>query len=363
MSRWRQRQAIAHNTYTFCRHQSRRTPMLEVKVKANTIQIGERFSVSFQRTLRIPDDGKTYPLPPGLGTFPVCKVDDYAERVPVSWREHGGVFIPMYQREALWLNFNGASWKPNAVKIAVGKINAVTGKPWHQKLQAGEQDYVVSPNQPWLDGINSGDGYIRQFVAMPLGMGYTVEGQVSGKEEFGGIQIIAFEPKPGRFPDEPPRKKYSRSLITLGSANAAFYAESVSEGGQMGLAAGGKMRQKIYPDPYGVDTWDETNYGRIYVHIVNSMMYREITGKEAPPTPVTARTYTENGLPWFDLYDEHKGDVPKSGILSQIKSVMGMDKEKGFAPQQDDTSVEIPDEQVKKLPLKSDPDAVRDGNW
>ncbi len=53
--------------------------MLEVKVEHNAIQIGDRFSVSFQRTLRIPDDGKTYPLPPGLGEFPICKVDDYAD--------------------------------------------------------------------------------------------------------------------------------------------------------------------------------------------------------------------------------------------------------------------------------------------
>lgn len=34
----------------------------------------------------------------------ICKVEDYLDRVPASWREHGGVFIPMYQREALWLN-------------------------------------------------------------------------------------------------------------------------------------------------------------------------------------------------------------------------------------------------------------------
>lgn len=130
----------------------------------------------------------------------------------------------------------------------------------------------------------------------------------------------------------------------------------------MGLAAGGKMKQKIYPDSYGVDTWDETNFGRVYVHIVNSMMYREITGKEPPPTPVTASSYTQYGFPWFELYDEHKGDVAKSDILSQVKSVKKMDKEKGFAPQQDESSVEVPDKQVKKLKLKSDPNHLRDGN-
>jgi hypothetical protein len=72
----------------------------------------------------------------------------------------------------------------------------------------------------------------------------------------------------------------------------------------MGLGAGGKMRQKIYPDEYGVDTWDLENYGRVYGHIVNSMMYREITGTEPPPTPVTSKSYTQSGFPWFDLYDE-----------------------------------------------------------
>jgi hypothetical protein len=31
---------------------------------------------------------------------------------------------------------------------------------------------VVLPEQPWLDGYCVEKGYIRQFVAMPLGEGY-----------------------------------------------------------------------------------------------------------------------------------------------------------------------------------------------
>lgn len=331
--------------------------MLEVKVTGKAIKIGRHFSVTFQRTLRIPDDGKTYPLPPGLGEFPICKVSDYADKVPATWKEHGGVFIPMYQREALWLNFSAAYWRPNAAKIAVGKINAISGKPWQQKLIANQEDYIVCPDQPWLDGINAGDGYIRQFVAMPLGMGYTVEGQVSGKEEFGGIQIIVFDPKPGRFPDKPPKQQHmTRSAF---GEDITLCAPAV--GAEMGLAAGGKMKQKIYPDNYGIDTWDEENFGRVYVHIVNSMMYREITSMEPPNTPISAKMYSQYGFPWFDLYDEGKDDIAASNTLSQVKSIKEMDAEKGFAPQQDDTSVEIMPEQVKKLNLN--PDVVNDGNW
>jgi len=160
--------------------------MLEVKVKHDNISFGDGLALNFQRTLRIPDDGKTYALPPGLGSFPICQVKDNQKRVPEDWLEHGGVFIPMYQREALWISFQDRYWKPNAVKVAVGKVNAVSTKPWEQKLLPGENDYLVCPPQPWLDGINAGEGYIRQFVAMPLGMGYTVEAQVTGEEKFGG---------------------------------------------------------------------------------------------------------------------------------------------------------------------------------
>lgn len=58
-------------------------------------------SIDFQRTLRIPDDNRAHLLPPGLGRFPVEHVDDFANRLPDTWRTHGGVFIPMYQSEAL----------------------------------------------------------------------------------------------------------------------------------------------------------------------------------------------------------------------------------------------------------------------
>jgi len=121
------------------------------------------------------------------------------------------------------------------------------------------------------------------------------------------------------------------------------------------------MRQKIYPDDYGYDTWDTENYGRVYVHIVNSMMYREITGMEPPSTPVTARTYTDYGLPWFGLYDEDKGDLKPSGKLGKVKSIKEMDKKKGFKKQQDDSTVDVADEQV--VTLSKDPHQIVDGNW
>ena len=335
--------------------------MLEVTVKHDTLIFGNGFALNFQRTLRIPDDGGTYPLPPGLGTFPISKIEEYKERVPETWAEHGGVFIPMYQREALWISFRSRYWKPNAVKVAVGKVNAVSGEPWYQTLSADKNDYLVCPPQPWLDGINAGDGYIRQFVAMPLGMGYTVEAQVTGEEKFGGIQIIVYEPTPGRFPDEPPQPSHV-AYRAAPSVSPAMALQAPAGGTEMGLAAGGKMKQKIYPDPHGIDIWDENNFGRVYVHIVNSLMYREITGKEPPPTPVTAKTYSQYGFPWFDLYDDKMGDISAPEDLKKVKTVKEMDKEKGYTSQQDDSSIDVPEDKIIKYNLGSD-EEVTDGNW
>ena len=164
-------------------------------------------TVEFQRTLRIPDDGNKHPLPPGLGGYPLHHIDDYADRIPDQWHRRGGVMMPMYQSEALWLNFNSSGY-PFACKVAAGKINAVTGEIWQDHLNTDPQDYMVVPDQPWLDGFCVDKGSIRQFVAMPLGEGYSAEEQITGAAEYGGIQIVVYPLKADRF--EKFRKKRQR---------------------------------------------------------------------------------------------------------------------------------------------------------
>lgn len=335
----------------------------ELKVEESALCFGEGLRVTFQRTLRIPDDGNKYPLPPGLGSFPLRRVDDYAERVPADWREHGGVFLPMYQREALWICLHGEGHKPRAVKVGVGKVCAITGKPWSDDLHASPQDYLVAPPQPWLDGIAAGKGLVRQFVAMPLGMGYTVEGQVTGEERFGGIQLKVFEPRDGLFPDEPFLRRRAAAFECCASAQGAVAAPAPlrrSAAGAMGLGAGGRMKQKVYPDPHGIETWDSARTLRVFVHIVNSELWREITGEAPPPTPVTAREYAAHGLPWFDLYDEGLSTLEPGSALARVKSVKELDETKSTLPLQDDEPVGP----LKQLLLKMAKGlGVRDGSW
>jgi hypothetical protein len=326
---------------------------LPVTVSGDALCFGSGVRVTFQRTLRIPDDGRDHPLPPGLGVFPLRRIEDHASRVPAAWAARGGVILPMYQREALWICLHGQPWKPRAVKVAAGKICAITGKPWSESLHAAPQDYLVTPPQPWLDGIAAGKGMVRQFVAMPLGLGYTVEAQVSGEERFGGIQLAVFEPRPGCFPDQPPEPRQRCSAMPPAPA-----AARALEAGAMGLGAGGRMKQKVYPDRHGIETWDPACSGRIFVHIVNSEMWRDITGEPPPPSPVSARTYAQHGLPWFALYDEHLDTLAPGQPLTAVQSIKDIDAVKSALPLQDDAPVgPVP---IQVLPLGS---AVRDGDW
>ena len=230
-------------------------------------------TIGFQRTLRIPDDNRDYPLPPGLGTFPLNHVDDYGERVPEAWVKHGGIFFPMYQAEAMWINFDSSY--PMAVKVAAGKIDALTGEDWKNEISEQPQDYLVVPEQPWLDGFCVGEGLIRQFVAMPLGEGYSAEEQLTGGAQHGGLQIVVYPMKASR---------YAAWLEEQASMRFATYSPIVSEPLEMGLAPGGLMRQEIYEDPYGFDSWDTSVRSRCFVHIVNSVQFlRVVRSRAAQP--------------------------------------------------------------------------------
>jgi len=52
------------------------------------------------------------------------------------------------------MSFRGSRDVGVALKVGVGNINALTGQPWEAgKLTQSPQNYVVLPNQPWLDGV------------------------------------------------------------------------------------------------------------------------------------------------------------------------------------------------------------------
>ncbi|MFD9407533.1 hypothetical protein ACFWBN_11025 [Streptomyces sp. NPDC059989] len=305
-----------------------------VRLDGNALHLGEGVQIRFKRTLRLPETG-THALPPGLGEFPLRRVEDYPDTVPPEWLAKGGVMLPVYLREAMWLSFGG-SREPAALQVGVGKVCAVSGERWTGRLARTPQNYVVLPRQPWLDGINSGDGTVRQFVAVPLGLGATVEGQVTGEETTGGVQLQAFP----LGPEARTEWRLAEQARTRGPGGGGYGGAAPKpmaapapgaaprRGGPgapaapaMGLGVGGTMRQEVYRDERSLSAWAPEPAARVFVHLVTPPAWRRITGEGAPPSPVDRAAYTKAGLPWFDHYDETAADLAPAEALDGVKPV------------------------------------------
>lgn len=386
---------------------------------------GAVLRIEFQRTLRIPDDDKNYPLPPGLGQFPMKHTEDYLDKVPDHWKEHGGVFLPLYQAEALWINFkpvyvseHGHAY-PFIVKVGTGKKSALTGDDWRKGIHKG--DYCTLPKQPWLDGYVVDAETVKQFVAVPLGSGLSVEEQLGGPG-IGGIQLEVFPMKREAFERRWPKQKvqprrggvtrgmsfgdglgnqvpgvYSQATLSKGGPPAegtdicdgAMYSPSLStdslaipcaaaagaddareektSGGieiaEMSLGAGGRMAQQVFEDPYGKADWSRKSDGirRCFVHLANSMAWETVTGERPPATPVTSAVYTKHGYPWFDYYEEGAPSKKGTEKLQGVKSVKDKAEElglKGTLPENQSVKVK-----KKHILVVNPPKQVASGKW
>lgn len=278
--------------------------------------------MNFQRTLRVPDD-EVNNLPPGLDRFELEHVEDYEGRIPQKWLEHGGLMLPMYQAEAMWISFRSPREYPFAVRIAAGKICAVTGDEWKPGLVKGTrvdggkeqnlQNYLPVPDQPWIDGFCVEKGVIRQFVAAPLGEGQTAEEQLTGKAEFGGIQIQV-------YPLKKEKKQAEERSFSSYQEDFVLCSRSTLRPSEMGLGAVGRIHQEIYKDRREVSDYDTTRSARAYVHLVNSADWSRITGLPMPRKPISAEDYIKAGLPWFDYYSEESA-VSGSNRLAGLKPI------------------------------------------
>lgn len=185
-----------------------------IELADNKIYLDD-LEISFHQTVRVPDNFKSSALPPSLGRFPLYHVKDYAKTLPYTMAAKGGLFLPMY-REDLTTEKWPYCWCKRRARSNVDQIQfsqAIRHQDlrWRSKYRIrwarhwdrcdktastyslsqnkSIQDYLVVPDQPWIDGIATSAGKVRQFVAMPIGTGYSVEAQMTGEEVTGGIQF------------------------------------------------------------------------------------------------------------------------------------------------------------------------------
>jgi len=149
-----------------------------------------------------------------------------------------------------------------------------------------------------------GEGVVRQFVAARFGEGRSVAEQLSAATPASALQLLFFPMTAEHYEwfQEERRRVTGRPK-------------------PVALAAGGKIRQEIYKDTFGIDAWTAEPAGEVFVHLVPAELWRRITRRRPPARVPTAKTYTDAGLPWFDYYDARTPAVGAQPALAAIKSV------------------------------------------
>ena len=111
------------------------------------LEVDRNLHIQFHRTVRMPDDNRLHQLPPSLGVFPLYNVGAFSDRLPESIAKSGGVFLPMWQREAMWIQLESSDSKAMyAVRVNVGQVNAISGLTLEEKSR--KQDYVRIKRHP-----------------------------------------------------------------------------------------------------------------------------------------------------------------------------------------------------------------------
>jgi len=109
-----------------------------------------------------------------------------------------------------------------------------------------------------------------------------------------------------------PRKPIDATL----SDKVAAFRDFGQELSEMGIGKGGRIHQKIYPDPYGIEVWQDAPVAAVAIYVVNAHSFEEITGEKIP-VPVGHETY--EGL-WFGLKDQQEADVTGTSKFTGLKS-------------------------------------------
>ncbi|PQE20638.1 integral membrane protein [Rutstroemia sp. NJR-2017a BBW] len=253
---------------------------------------GGRLDIALRRTVRVPDDGRSYNLPPNLGSFLLYDVNTYKDKLPVSVVQKGGFFMPIHDREAMFIQF--ASTSPFAIKIYSGGVNVISGESKHPRAQENSametefttkhsaQDHMVTPAQNWVDGIASIDGKVQQFVAASDTYGYSVEAQLTNAT----IHVA----------------------LRLAGGRARLQGDRSSPLEALSLAPGGLINQVIRHDDKPSGFWDTSSSVTFNVQPVDANLCQTILGFYPLLPPVTAVDYScPSMLPLYTLTEEPSG--------------------------------------------------------
>lgn len=252
--------------------------------------------IDFERTLRLPDPlDRRRPLPGRAGVFAPLPIDRFADRLPPEIIERGGLIMPMWQADALWLGlwqWNGFVHYVFALRLAWNDLNVVTGQEAGETIEARPQNYVILDGQEWLDGVGGPGVRFRQFVAPKPRPGTPLAARLANT-----IRISAH---PLKYENLPPRVR--RLLETDHMSDYAFH---LLRRRFDGLVEGiGDVQEIVIDRDYDRAAWHEDIVAECIVTVVDAVTWKEITGEWPPQRPMTESDYGRNHMPWAADYEE-----------------------------------------------------------
>ncbi len=247
-----------------------------------------RLTIEFQRTLRIPDGEREFPLLPGLGRFPLFPVGTLLEQGAAPWMDRVEAMLPMYQSEAMWLSFRPSysvaheTYYPFAVKIRSGPKDAVSGRAWSSSLHRNPQDYLVLEEQSWLGGYSNGHGLVHQFVAVPFGNHENARSDSATQDNRGRIQIDVLPMTRRAYDLYYPTDSWKKHLAATSTRPATD--DELERGSRDELEP-----QQLKRNSFRHEDWDREARSTYSIHLANSLQWCAMTGSPPPSPPLSAR--------------------------------------------------------------------------
>ena len=250
-----------------------------------------KLTIEFQRTLRIPDGEREFPLLPGLGRFPLFPVQELLDQGLAPWLDRVEAMLPMYQSEAMWLSFRPSysvaheAFYPFAVKIRTGSRDAVSGRSWTTALHRNPQDYLVLEEHSWLGGFSNGHGRVHQFVAVPFGNKVLEQVSNGDTESDGTVQIEVYPLSHGAFDLYHPPDSWRAHLSAT--------SKRPGGNGQPRKQAQTELEpQRLNGNSFRHEDWDREARSSYSIHLANSLQWCAMTGSPPPSPPLSANLGT-----------------------------------------------------------------------
>lgn len=191
------------------------------------------FCVEVIHAVKVDLDDKAHKLPDGIAVLDEHIVADYF--CPDEWSKDGR-FILVEEDMPLWFDLRG-NMQRCACLMSIQKVNPITGKP--AKLDDGlqknpEQNYLVLPEQQWIDGYPE-SGKVVQFRVTKQGQSLAVNEFVLPPElqDSHAIAFAFFLPK---------RPEKERPVVQFPSIGSSPWAPSPSPSPMRGGGRGRRGR-------------------------------------------------------------------------------------------------------------------------